>query len=89
MADAHLLQVSVVSADQEVWSGEAEMVTAMTLEGSLGVLAGHQPVLAVLAEGEVGITLPGGERIAADASEGFLSVDHDVVTVVASKAALV
>jgi len=83
------LKVSVVSADREVWSGEATMVVARTVEGEMGILAGHEPVLATLATGEVRLTLPGGEKLTADASEGFLSVENDTVTIVAGRADLV
>ncbi|WP_308468255.1 F0F1 ATP synthase subunit epsilon [Rathayibacter soli] len=83
------LNVSVVSADHEVWSGDATMVVAKTVEGEIGILAGHEPLLAILAHGEVRVTLPGGEKITADASDGFLSVENDSVTVVAGRAELV
>ena len=46
---AHELLVSVVSADQEVWSGLARQVIARTTIGEIGILAGHEPVLATLA----------------------------------------
>lgn len=82
------LQVSVVSADHEVWSGTASMVVARTVEGEIGILPGHQPILAILAAGEVRITA-GGAVVAASAEDGFLSVDHDVVTIVARNAQLV
>ncbi len=84
MAD---LRVSVVSADQEVWAGTASMVVARTVEGEIGILPGHQPLLAILAAGEVRITTEGA-RIIANAENGFLSVDHDTVTVVARNAEL-
>jgi F-type H+-transporting ATPase subunit epsilon len=84
----HELRVSVVSADQEVWSGDAKQVIARTLIGQIGILAGHEPVLAILGEGEVRITTTSGELITAQADDGFLSVDHDIVTVVARNAAL-
>jgi F-type H+-transporting ATPase subunit epsilon len=48
---AGILQVTVVSATAEVWSGEATMVVARTTEGEIGILAGHEPTLGVLAEG--------------------------------------
>ena len=54
------LKVSVVAADHEVWSGEASMVVARTVEGQIGILAGHEPLLAMLAAGEVRVTLVGG-----------------------------
>jgi F-type H+-transporting ATPase subunit epsilon len=83
------LRVELVAADQAVWSGEAKMVVAKTIEGEIGLLAGHEPMLAILAEGEVRITLADGGSLKANAQDGFLSVEHDVVTVVARHAALV
>ena len=85
----HELAVSIVSADQEVWSGIAKQIIAKTTVGQIGILAGHEPVLATLAEGEVRVTLASGEVITAQADDGFLSVDHNRVTVVARAAALV
>jgi F-type H+-transporting ATPase subunit epsilon len=84
-----VLRVSVVSADQEIWSGEASMVVARTVEGEIGILPGHEPLLAILATGEVRVSLPGGEKVTANADDGFLSVEGDSVEVVASRAALV
>ncbi len=83
------LNVSVVSAHSEIWSGEATQVIAKTTEGEIGILGGHEPLLALLASGEVRVTTAGGEKVTVDAEDGFLSVDHDTVTVVAGKAALV
>lgn len=83
------LNVSVVSADQQVWSGEATMVVARTVEGEIGILAGHEPMLAILAAGEVRVTLADGSKITAEAADGFLSVENDTVTIVARQAGLV
>ncbi|HAM26108.1 MAG TPA: F0F1 ATP synthase subunit epsilon [Microbacteriaceae bacterium] len=83
------LQVTVVSADQEVWSGTASMVVARTTEGEIGILAGHEPFLAILSAGEVRITDPRGTVVRAKADDGFLSVEHDTVTIVARYAELV
>ncbi|MEG8036186.1 F0F1 ATP synthase subunit epsilon [Sphingomonas sp. LR61] len=82
------LSVSVVSADREVWSGDTTMVVARTTEGQIGILAGHEPMLAILAQGQVGITQADGSTVAVDAEDGFLSVEHDTVTIVARQAAL-
>ncbi|QHC67072.1 F0F1 ATP synthase subunit epsilon [Rathayibacter oskolensis] len=86
---AGTLKVSVVSANAEVWAGEARQLTARTVEGEIGILAGHEPLLAILASGEVRVTAVDGTRITAQADDGFLSVENDVVTVVAREAALV
>ena len=76
------LQVELVAADRQVWSGEATMVRARTAEGEIGILAGHEPLLAILGTGDVTIHA-GGEGITAHVDGGFLSVDHDRVTLVA------
>lgn len=86
---AVLLQVSVVAADQEVWSGAASMVVAKTSEGEIGILPGHEPMLAILAGGEVRVTTEDGSKITAQAAGGFLSVENNNVSVVASAAELV
>ena len=83
-----LLQVSVVAADQEVWSGAASMVVAKTSEGEIGILPGHEPMLAILAGGEVRVTGTDGSKIAARADGGFLSVENNNVSIVASYAEL-
>jgi len=84
-----VLTVSVVSADQEVWSGEASQLIARTTEGEIGILPGHEPLLAILAKGEVRVTTADGSVITANADDGFLSVENNAVTVVASSAELV
>jgi len=83
------LKVSVVSADQEVWSGVAKQVIARTTEGEIGILAGHEPLLAILGQGEVRVTTVEGDVITAQADDGFLSVEHDTITIVARNASLV
>lgn len=76
------LQVELVAADRMVWTGEASAVYARTIDGELGVLPGHTPLLGVLVEGELRIeTGSGKETVTIDS--GFLSVDHDRVTIVA------
>ncbi|MBG6214957.1 MAG: F0F1 ATP synthase subunit epsilon [Cryobacterium sp.] len=86
---AKSLSVSVVSAAREVWTGEVTMVVAKTVEGEIGILAGHEPMLAILAVGDVRLTLDDGSKVVARAEDGFLSVDNDTVTIVARKAELV
>ena len=83
------LQVSLVSADSEVWSGTAKQVVARTTEGEIGILGGHEPLLAILGSGEVRLTLADGSVIKANAADGFLSVENNNVTIVARDAELV
>jgi F-type H+-transporting ATPase subunit epsilon len=83
------LKVSVVSADHEIWSGVAKQIIARTTEGEIGILPGHEPILAILGAGEVRVTAADGQVITANADDGFLSVEHDTVTIVARNAALI
>lgn len=83
------LQVELVSADSRVWSGEASMVVARTVDGEMGVLPGHAPVLSLLAAGEVRISPAEGGQVVAHVDGGFLSVEHNRVTVVSDRASLV
>ena len=83
------LRVELVAEDQAVWSGQARMVVAKTVEGEIGLLPDHEPMLAILGEGEVRITLEDGEQLRANAQGGFLSMENNTVTVVARQAALI
>jgi F-type H+-transporting ATPase subunit epsilon len=65
------------------------MVVARTTEGEIGILAGHEPLLAILSAGEVRITDARGAMVRASADDGFLSVEHDTVTIVARYAELI
>jgi F-type H+-transporting ATPase subunit epsilon len=84
---AKQLHVQVVAVEEQVWSGDAEMLVARTTEGELGVLPGHAPLLGLLKEpSQVRVKLAGGEQLTYDVSGGFLSVRADGVTVLAESA---
>ncbi len=83
------LQVELVSAEAKVWSGEASRIILRTTEGEMGVLTGHEPTLAVLAPGQIRILSEGGSPVIAEVEDGFLSIEHDRVTVVSDSASLV
>lgn len=83
------LNVSLVSADAEIWSGDATLVVAKTVEGEIGIMSGHEPMLAILAKGEVRITREDGTKVLANAQDGFLSMEGDTLTIVAGNAALI
>ncbi|MFT4157143.1 MAG: F0F1 ATP synthase subunit epsilon [Microbacterium sp.] len=83
------LQVRLVSAEAEVWTGTASLVVAKTVEGEIGFMTGHEPVLAILAEGEVRITKEDGTKVLANAQDGFVSMDGNDLTIVAGHAALI
>ncbi|MEV5572669.1 F0F1 ATP synthase subunit epsilon [Spirillospora sp. NPDC052269] len=84
------LKVGLVSPEREVWSGEAKMVVAQTIEGQLGIMPGHAPVLGVLLDGSVVKIEPadGGEWISAMVGSGFFSIADNEVSVLAEQAEL-
>lgn len=82
------LDVQVVASDHAVWSGAANSVRGRTVEGDVGILPGHTPVLALLAEGELVIDPVEGAPVTAHVAGGFFSVDSDKVTIVADDADL-
>ncbi|WP_129359890.1 MULTISPECIES: F0F1 ATP synthase subunit epsilon [Micrococcaceae] len=82
---APVLKVEVVSREAVVWQGEAKYVRARTAAGDIGVLAGHAPTLALLADdGELVIDPVDGERKTARLQEGFLTVSNDTVVIAAT-----
>jgi F-type H+-transporting ATPase subunit epsilon len=83
------INVSLVAVDRSIWSGPAQMVVARTVEGDIGVMAGHAPLLAQLREGFAArIIEPSGEVLGVAVHGGFLSVTKDGVTILAEDAQL-
>jgi F-type H+-transporting ATPase subunit epsilon len=67
------LDVHLVTPEREVWSGEASFVVVRAVDGDLGILPGHAPLLAALAVGRVVLEGDGGrQRVAVDG--GFVHV---------------
>jgi F-type H+-transporting ATPase subunit epsilon len=78
------LHVELVAVEEEVWSGEVEMVSARTTEGDLGILAHHAPLLGQLADpGDVRLKINEDETLAYVVNGGFLSVTEEGVTILA------
>jgi F-type H+-transporting ATPase subunit epsilon len=85
MARGNLLHIEVVTAEREIYNGEADMVVARGTEGTLGILPEHAALLTTLAIGEMRIKLGGAEEPLFVAG-GFLEVRDNVVTVLADTA---
>ena len=75
------LTVEVVSPEKRVWSGEAKMISARTLEGDIGVLPGHTPLLGVLVDGQVSIKVADGTTQEFNIHGGFISVSNNRVSI--------
>ena len=83
-----MLNVAIVSAEKALWSGEAKMVVAKTPEGEVGIMSGHEPMLALLVEGPLRIEEPDGTKLLVAVHGGFFSVDSNQVNVLAEVAEL-
>ena len=90
MADGDkILNVAVVSAERLLWSGEAKSIVAKTPEGDIGILPGHEPVLALLVESApLRVEEPDGSKVLVAIHGGFFSVARDSVNVIAEVAEL-
>ena len=78
-----MLKVELVSPEKKVWSGDAVSVSARTLEGDLGILTDHAPLLGVLVDGKVTIKGTDGSTSEFNVSGGFLSVSNNRVSILA------
>ncbi|WP_237204030.1 F0F1 ATP synthase subunit epsilon [Rothia endophytica] len=83
------LKVEVVSRASVVWTGEAQYLRARTVNGDIGIMPGHIPTMALLAEdGELLIESVTGEKKVTRLHEGFLTVSNDRVTIAAKHATI-
>eukprot|EP00747_Dinoflagellata_sp_TGD_P158899 gnl/TRDRNA2_/TRDRNA2_177851_c9_seq2.p2 gnl/TRDRNA2_/TRDRNA2_177851_c9~~gnl/TRDRNA2_/TRDRNA2_177851_c9_seq2.p2 ORF type:complete len:108 (-),score=24.79 gnl/TRDRNA2_/TRDRNA2_177851_c9_seq2:14-337(-) len=83
---AMTVHCDIVSAEKQLFSGLVEMVVAAGVEGDLGVLPGHAPLLTRLKPGPVRVKLQNGEEEVFYVSGGFLEVQPKLVTVLADTA---
>lgn len=79
------LQVSVVTPEREVWSGEATFVVARSADGDLGILPGHAPFLGNLHHARLVVQDDDGQTYIA-VHGGFIQVFEDKVTVLTESA---
>jgi F-type H+-transporting ATPase subunit epsilon len=83
MADT--IKVDIVTAERVVYSEDVDIVVAPGIEGELGILPHHAPMMTMLAPGELRLKL-GAEEISMAISGGFLEVQPDKVIVLAESA---
>jgi F-type H+-transporting ATPase subunit epsilon len=85
MSQRQTLHVRVLTAQQRIYDGEAEMVNAPGADGQLGILPRHAPLLTTLALGELRVRHAGVDE-GIFVAGGFLEVNNNVVTVLADDA---
>jgi F-type H+-transporting ATPase subunit epsilon len=86
MAETATIQVDIVSAEGELFSGAAAVVYAAASEGDLGIYPRHAPLLTLLKPGEVRVQTPDGEEHHFFVGGGALEVQPHKVTVLADTA---
>ncbi|MGH7503469.1 MAG: F0F1 ATP synthase subunit epsilon [Longimicrobiales bacterium] len=82
---AEQLKVSVISPEQTVFEGTADLVVVPAWDGEMGILRGHAPMLVLLGKGPLRIRTAGGEQ-RFNVEGGFLQVVDDTVTVLSERA---
>ena len=80
------IRCDIVSAEAEIYRGEATMVVATGEMGELGIAPRHAPLITRLKPGKVVVTTPDGEQLDFAISGGILEVQPQVVTVLADTA---
>ena len=80
------IQCDIVSAHEEIFSGEAAMVFASGIAGELGIAPRHAPLITQLKAGPVRVQKPGGEEEFFFVSGGILEVQPHMVTVLTDTA---
>ena len=83
---AATIRVDVVSAEESIFSGEAEFVVLPGEAGELGIYPRHTPLITRIRPGAVRIQKPGGEEELVFVAGGILEVQPKVVTVLADTA---
>jgi len=82
------LHVELVSPEQVLYSGDADMVVCRTTDGEIAFLTGHAQFVGSLGIGEVRVFEPTGDVVHAAVHGGFVEVSHDRVTVLSDVAEL-
>ena len=83
---ANTIRCEIVSAEAQIYSGEATLVVATGEIGELGIAPKHAPLITRLKPGKVVVTTPAGEQLDFAISGGMLEVQPEVVTVLADTA---
>lgn len=83
---AHTIKCDIVSASEAIYTGTVSMLVAHGVQGDLGILPGHAPLLTQLSPGPVRVVKEGGEEEVYYVSGGMLEVQPDLVTILADVA---
>ncbi len=80
------MSVELVSPEEIVYTGEAEMVVARTTDGEIAFQPGHVPFLGILVPGEVRVYTSDGAKTTIAVERGFVEVSHDSIALLSDSA---
>jgi len=86
MADP--MHIDVVDPDGKVWEGTIDSIIVRTTEGDIGILAGHEPVMAALVPCAAELVTEDGRREIIAVGGGFIAVFHDDISLLTESASL-
>lgn len=85
MAKKNRLSIALITPQETVFEGQADMVVLPAWDGEVGILRGHAPLMALLGDGTMRVTRDGSEE-RFHVSGGFVQVVDDVVSVLSENA---
>ena len=77
------MKVEIITPDENLYSGDASSVVAPGIDGSLGILENHAPIITTLAEGLVKLTESNGKNLSFNVKGGVLEVNNNKVIILA------
>ncbi len=75
--------VEILTPEKKVFTGEAKAVRLPGVDGSLGVLNNHAPLITTLKKGDLVLTLPGGEKQTIAVKGGTVEVQNNKMIILA------
>ncbi|WP_418969032.1 F0F1 ATP synthase subunit epsilon [Alloscardovia omnicolens] len=80
-ASDRTIDVHIIAESHPLWKGAALSVVVPTLEGYMGILPDHEPILALMGEGTIKVTIDAEHTQSFDVKEGFISFEDNTLTV--------
>lgn len=84
--DERQLAVKVFTPEGAVFEGKVRMVVAPSVEGEIGILPRHMPVVALLRPGETRLRITDGDDVILATTAGYMSVEFDTVVILVEQA---
>jgi F-type H+-transporting ATPase subunit epsilon len=82
---ANTLKLEIVTPEAKMFSGDVDMVTLAGVEGEMGIMPGHMPVMTQLVAGELTVR-QGGQNLFVAVGDGFVQITGDKVSVLTDMA---